>query len=153
MNAVIYARYTLGAQTNPSLETQLKACREFAKANHYTVIGEYVDANSPGVRDRHHEFKRIIEDSVKQEFQAVLVFQLDRLPRNMLEYFDIKATLQSNNVKIICMDEIVQDPILEGLLEHLADVFFSPSAQQVIEDKLKQVYAILDEVQEMLYNI
>ena len=83
MNAVIYARYTLGAQTNPSLETQLKACREFAKANHYTVIGEYVDANSPGVRDRHHEFKRIIEDSVKQEFQAVLVcFKWIGLPAN-----------------------------------------------------------------------
>ena len=51
------------------------------------------------------------------------------------------------------MDEIVQNPILEGLMEHLADVFLSPSAQQVIKDKLKQAYAILDEVQETLYNI
>ena len=44
MNIVIYARFSSHSQTEQSIEGQLKVCYEYAEANHYTVVGEYIDA-------------------------------------------------------------------------------------------------------------
>lgn len=43
MNIVIYARFSSHSQTEQSIEGQLKVCYEFAAANDYTVVGEYID--------------------------------------------------------------------------------------------------------------
>ena len=42
MNVVIYARFSSHSQTEQSIEGQLKVCYEYAEANHYTVVGEYI---------------------------------------------------------------------------------------------------------------
>lgn len=44
MNVVIYARFSSHSQTEQSIEGQLKVCYEYAESNHYTVVGEYIDA-------------------------------------------------------------------------------------------------------------
>ena len=48
MNVVVYARYSSHNQTEASIEGQLKVCYEYAKQNHITVIGEYVDRAMTG---------------------------------------------------------------------------------------------------------
>lgn len=43
MNVVIYARFSSHSQTEQSIEGQLKVCNEYAAANNYVVVGEYID--------------------------------------------------------------------------------------------------------------
>lgn len=82
MNVVIYARFSSHSQTEQSIEGQLKVCYEYAESNHYTVVGEYIDRAISGTTDNRAEFQRMISDSDKHTFEAVLVYQLDRFARN-----------------------------------------------------------------------
>ena len=43
MNVVIYARFSSHSQTEQSIEGQLKVCNEYAAANNYVIVGEYID--------------------------------------------------------------------------------------------------------------
>ena len=63
MNVVIYARFSSHSQTEQSIEGQLKVCYEYAEANHYIVVGEYIDRAISGTTDNRAEFQRMISDS------------------------------------------------------------------------------------------
>lgn len=74
---------------------QLQTCYEFAKNNGHIVIGEYIDRAQSGTTDSRAEFQRMIADSDKHTFDAVLVYQLDRFARNRYDSAINKAKLKS----------------------------------------------------------
>ena len=73
LNAVIYARYSSDRQTEQSIEGQLRECYAFAKANDIAVIDTYIDRAISGKTDNRPAFQKMIEDSAKRQFQAVIV--------------------------------------------------------------------------------
>lgn len=82
MNAVIYARYSSDSQREESIEGQIRECKEYAEHNDITILGTYIDrALSARTADR-PEFQRMIRDSDKNLFDAVLVWKLDRFSRD-----------------------------------------------------------------------
>ena len=50
--AVIYARFSSHAQTEQSIEGQLRECYDFAKRNDITIIAEYIDRALTGTSDK-----------------------------------------------------------------------------------------------------
>lgn len=137
MNAVIYARFSSHSQREESIEGQLKVCYEYAKANGYAVISEYVDRAKSGTSicgrtELHH----LVEDSKKGCFEVVLVYQLDRLARSRYDSAVIKNKLQKNDVRVVSAKEnIADDPsgiILEGMLETLAEYYSADLAQKIM---------------------
>ena len=95
MNVVIYARFSSHSQNEQSIEGQLKVCYEYAKQNGYNVISEYIDRAISGKEAEHRlEFQRMISDSVKRQFEGILVYQLDRFARNRYDSAIYKARLK-----------------------------------------------------------
>ena len=127
MNIVIYARFSSYSQTEQSIEGQLKVCYEYAEANGYTVIGEYIDRAVSGTTDNRAEFQRMITDSERHMFEAILVYQLDRFARNRYDSAINKAKLKKNGVRVISAKEnIADDPsgiLVEGVLESMAEYY------------------------------
>ena len=76
MNAVIYARFLSHSQREQSIEGQFKTCYKFAADNGYTVTGEYIDRAQSGTNDNRAEFQRMIVDSNKHTFNAVIVREI-----------------------------------------------------------------------------
>lgn len=74
MNIVIYARFSSHNQTEQSIDGQLKVCHEYAKRNNMTVINEYIDRAMSGTNDNRQQFQKMLEDSKKHTFEAVLVY-------------------------------------------------------------------------------
>jgi len=110
MKVVIYARFSSHAQNEQSIEGQLRACYDFAKRNDYTVIGEYIDKAISGTgADNRPDFQRMINDSAKRQFQATLVYQLDRFSRNRYDSAIYKAKLKKNGVKVMSVRENISD--------------------------------------------
>ena len=105
IKVVIYARYSSHAQTEQSIEGQLKFCYEFARRNNYTIIEEYIDRAVSGKTDNRPAFQRMIDDSKKKQFQYVLVYQLDRFARNRYDSATNKAKLKKNGVRVISVRE------------------------------------------------
>lgn len=135
MNVVIYARFSSHSQTEQSIEGQLKVCYEYAEANHYTVVGEYIDRAISGTTDNRAEFQRMISDSDKHTFEGVLVYQLDRFARNRYDSAINKAKLKKNGVRVLSAKENIADDasgiLVEGVLESMAEYYSVELSQKI----------------------
>jgi len=109
MNLVIYARYSSHSQTEKSIEGQLQTCYEYARANGHVVVAEYIDRAQSGTTDSRVEFQRMIADSDKRAFEAVLVYQLDRFARNRYDSAINKAKLKKNGVRVLPARENISE--------------------------------------------
>ena len=135
MNVVIYARFSSHSQTEQSIEGQLKVCYEYANAHKYTVIGEYIDRAQSGTSDNRTDFQKMIQDSEKHTFQAVLVYQLDRFARNRYDSAINKSKLKKNGVRVLSAREnITEDAsgiLIEGVLESMAEYYSVELSQKI----------------------
>ena len=135
MNVVIYARFSSHSQTEQSIEGQLKVCYEFAAAHGYVVINEYIDRAQSGRSDVRTAFQKMISDSEKHTFQAVLVYQLDRFARNRFDSATYKAKLKKNGVRVISAKENISDDasgiLVEGVLESMAEYYSVELSQKI----------------------
>ena len=140
MNVVIYARYSSHKQTEQSIEGQLKVCREYADRNGYVVINEYIDEAVTGMSDNRPSFLQMIEDSNKKNFNAVIVYQLDRFARDRYVSARYKHKLRQNNVRVFSAREnIAEDAsgiLMESVLEGMAE-YYSRELGQKVERGMK----------------
>lgn len=127
MNAVIYARYSSDNQREESIEGQLRECKAFAESKGMTVIGTYIDRAMSAKTDNRPEFQRMVKESVKHQFEVVLVWKLDRFARDRYHSAHYKAQLKKNNVKVVSATESISDDasgiLLESILEGFAEYY------------------------------
>ena len=135
MRVVIYARFSSHSQTEQSIEGQLKVCREYAEANGHIIVDEYIDRAQSGTTDNRTEFQRMIADSSKHTFDAVLVYQLDRFARNRYDSAINKEKLRKNGVRVISARENITDDasgvLIEGVLESMAEYYSAELSQKI----------------------
>jgi DNA invertase Pin-like site-specific DNA recombinase len=69
----------------------------------------------------------MIADSAKRQFEAVIVYQLDRFSRNRYDSATYKAKLKKNGVRVLSAKEnITDDPagvLMESVLEGMAEYY------------------------------
>ena len=135
MNVVIYARFSSHSQNEQSIEGQLKACYEFAQREGYIVIGEYIDRAVSGKTDNRPQLQKMIADSAKRHFEAIIVYQLDRFARNRYDSATNKAKLKKNGVRVLSARENITDDasgvLIEGVLESMAEYYSAELSQKV----------------------
>ena len=137
MNVLLYARVSSHKQAEKDLSigAQLRALRGFAHEQGWTVAGEFVDkavsgrtANRPGLRKMLQRIKRGGVD-------AVLVWKLDRLARNMEVSAAIDGFLRRNGVKLISLHESFDDSpqgrFIARTFENLAEFYSNNLSQDI----------------------
>ena len=82
MKAVIYVRYSCDHQREESIEGQLRECRAFADKKGITVLDVYIDRAMSAKTDNRPQFQKMIKDSGKGLFDAIIVWKLDSFARN-----------------------------------------------------------------------
>lgn len=105
MIAVIYARYSDSKQTEQSIEGQLKVCHRYAHENGYTILREYIDRAQSGKTDNRTQFRKMLADSKKKQFDTVIVYAIDRFGRNILQSLLNESSLQNNGVSVLSATE------------------------------------------------
>lgn len=75
---VIYARYSSDNQREESIEGQIRDCKAYAQANHMHIVNIYIDRAFSARSDNRPEFQKMIKDSASKQFEAILVWKLDR---------------------------------------------------------------------------
>ncbi len=133
---VIYARYSCHNQTEQSIEGQLFDCEKFAEHNGFNIVNRYIDRALTATTDRRPQFQKMIDDSNKDLFDAVLVWKLDRFARNRYDSAMYKHKLKNNGVRVISVMENITDTpegvLMESILEGFAEYFSRDLAQKVI---------------------
>lgn len=141
MNGVIYARYSSHNQREESIEGQIRKCQAFAEQNNITIIGEYIDRAISGKTDKRESFQKLISDSEKGHFQAVIMYTLDRFARNRYDSAHYKAKLKKNGVRIFYTEQSISDEpegiILESVLEGMAE-YYSENLSRGVKRGLKE---------------
>lgn len=141
MKAVIYARYSSHLQREESIEGQLRECRDYASKNDITIIGEYIDRAISGKTDHRPNFQKMISDSAKGQFEAVIMYTLDRFARNRYDSAIYKAKLKRNGVKVLYAKQPMPDTpegiILESVLEGYAE-YYSENLARSVKRGLKE---------------
>ena len=134
-SVVIYARYSSDNQTEQSIEGQLRVCNEYARTHDMLVIRTYIDRAMTGTNDNRPDFRNMIADSAKRDFDCVLVYKFDRFSRNKYETAIHKKTLKDNGVKVVSATEYIPDTpeaiIFEGMLEAMAQYYSEELSQKV----------------------
>lgn len=133
--AVIYARYSSQNQNEQSIEGQLHECMAYAQSHDLVVVDTYIDRAMTGTNDQRESFQRMIQDSDKRLFEAVIVYKLDRFTRNRYDAAIYKSRLRKNGVKVIYAKESIPDGpegiILESLLEGMAEYYSAELSQKL----------------------
>ena len=133
--AVIYARYSSSGQREESIEGQLRECRDYAKRNGFTVVGEYVDKALTGRTDKRPDFQRMLRDSERGVFKAVILWKTDRFARNRYDSAMYKYKLKRNGVRLFYAKESIPEGpegiILESVMEGYAEYYSENLSQNI----------------------
>lgn len=80
-NAVIYARH-IGYRTyEKTVDEQIVAAQEFAKASGYEVVGIYSD-DYPTKQPRYAQYEQMLSDEKKSDWRTIIVYGAFQLGRN-----------------------------------------------------------------------
>lgn len=137
MNVVLYMRYSSEKQTEQSIEGQNHVCTEFCEREGYHIVERYIDRATSAFKDtdKRSEFQRMIRDSEKGLWEAVIVYKLDRFSRNRYDSATYKAKLKKNGVRVISATENISDNpegvILESVLEGMAEFYSKELSQKI----------------------
>lgn len=133
--AVIYARYSSSGQREESIEGQLRDCTEFARNNGFLIVGEYIDKALTGRTDKRPDFQRMLRDSERGVFKAVICWKMDRFARNRYDSAMHKYKLKKNGVRIFYAKEVIPEGpegiILESVMEGYAEYYSANLSQNV----------------------
>ena len=133
--AVIYARYSSSGQREESIEGQLRECHAYAKRNGFSVVGEYVDKALTGRTDKRPDFQRMLRDSERHIFRAVILWKMDRFARNRYDSAMYKYKLKKNGVRLFYAKESIPEGpegiILESVMEGYAEYYSENLSQNV----------------------
>lgn len=137
IQAVIYARYSSDKQTEESIDAQVRACREYAKAQGYSITGIYADEAISGKGSKtaqRRQYQRLLRDCDKGLFEVILIHKYDRIARNLGEHVNLEARLKAKGVQLIAVAQDFGDgneaKIMRALMWSLSEYYIDNLAQE-----------------------
>ena len=104
MRAVIYARVST---TDQNCDLQLRELREHVSRRGWESAGEYVDAGVSGTKASRPALDRLMASAARREFDAVLVYKIDRFGRSVLHLSQQLAALTSYGVRFLAISQAI----------------------------------------------
>ena len=137
--AALYARVSSDRQdVDLSVSAQLRALKDYARANGYSVAREYVDeAESGRVADR-PQFREMIEEGGKPQapFEVILVWKFSRFTRKREHAVAFKSLLRRKGVRVVSITEHADDSptgkLLEAIIESVDEFYSENLAEDVV---------------------
>ena len=137
--AALYARVSSDRQdVDLSVSAQLRALKEYAKANGYSVAREYVDEAESGRVANRPQFREMIEEGGKPKspFEVILVWKFSRFTRKREHAVAFKAQLRRKGIRVVSITEQAEDNatgrLLEGIIESVDEYYSENLAQEVV---------------------
>lgn len=107
--AVAYARFSSDNQREESIDAQVRAIKYYASKFNYDIIHIYADKAISGRSSERPEFLKMIQESERGIFRAVIVHKLDRFSRNSYDTLYYEKILKLNGVELVSVNEHLDD--------------------------------------------
>ena len=140
----IYARVSTGRQENEqTVQNQLMVLHEYVEKNKYTIVSEYVDEGWSGDILARPELDRLRVDAKNKMWEAVLVYDPDRIARRYSYQELIMDELKEAGMEIIFITTAApknsEDKILYGVRGLFAEYERAKIAERFRLGKLRKV--------------
>ncbi len=116
MSTIRTAIYCRCSTTDQSVEVQLHGLRDYAGARGFDVVEEYLDHGISGARARRPGLDRLLAAARRRQIDAVLVWKLDRLGRNLRHLLTLLGELEELGVRFVSLDDAIDTSTAAGRL-------------------------------------
>ena len=135
---VIYSRKSKFTGKGESIENQIEMCRQYI-ATHYSdeeaeAALVYEDEGFSGGNLERPKFKKMMSDSQKIEFAAIVVYRLDRISRNIGDFAKLIEDLGNRHIDFISIREQfdTSSPMGRAMM-YIASVFSQLERETIAE--------------------
>ncbi|MYD48898.1 MAG: recombinase family protein [Chloroflexi bacterium] len=136
--AALYARVSSDRQdVDLSVAAQLRALRDYAERNGYSVAREYVDeAESGRIADR-PQFRKMLDEANKPNspFREILVWKFSRFTRKREHAVAFKSMLRRKGIRVVSITEHADDSptgkLMEAIIESVDEFYSENLAEEV----------------------
>ncbi len=104
LKAAIYARVST---TDQNCDLQLRELREYVARRGWESAGEFVDSGVSGTKASRPALDRLMAAAGRRDFDAVLVYKIDRFGRSVLHLSQQLATLTSYGVRFVSISQAI----------------------------------------------
>ena len=136
--AALYARVSSERQdVDLSVAAQLRALRDYAKKNGYSIARQYVDEAESGRTADRPQFRKMIEEGSQPSapFQVILVWKFSRFTRKREHAVAFKSMLRRKGIRVVSITEQADDTptgrLLEAIIESVDEFYSENLAQEV----------------------
>lgn len=113
--AIVYARLSVKSEESVSIERQLAAGRKYCESRGWTVVDEAIDEGVSATFNRPEDrvgWKAVLTHP--EEFDAVVLWRVDRLARRVLDFLNADAALQKRGAGIVSVEEPIDMTTAQG---------------------------------------
>ena len=133
--AVAYARFSSDNQREESIDAQLRAIHNYAQRNDIIIVDEYIDRAKSATTNNRPAFLDMIKESIKGDFDIIIVHKLDRFARNRYDSAYYNHQLKRNGVRLVSVIEHIDDSpegiMMQAVLEGMAEFYSQNLAREV----------------------
>jgi site-specific DNA recombinase len=137
-DCVIYTRVSSKEQMeNMSLESQLKACNDYARKMHYNVLAHFGGTYETATTDERKEFKRMVEFCRRRKKGSIkiIVFSLERFSRTGDNAIWIARQLRGQRITIDSVTQPIDTSNPAGVLQQNILFLFSQYDNDLRKEK------------------
>lgn len=126
----IYARYSSDAQSEQSIEDQVRVCRARAEREGWTVVEVYADYAISGASAARPRFQQLVTDARAGRFEVILAEALDRISRDQEHIAGFHKQTSFAGVRVVTLTEGDISELHIGLKGTMSALFLKDLAQK-----------------------
>src|SRR5580704_16830891 len=105
MKIAVYARVSTNNGQDP--EMQLRELRDYCQRRNWEATREYVDVGISGAKEKRPELDKLLADSQRRHFDAIVVWRFDRFARSVSHLLRALETFRSLGIEFVSLSEQV----------------------------------------------
>ena len=106
MTIAIYARQSVFKEDSLSIETQIENCKnEIERKNKEAEIKVFEDRGYSGKNTARPQLKNLLEEIEENKFDKVIVYKLDRISRNVVDFYNLYDFMNKHDCNFISVKD------------------------------------------------
>ena len=138
---VIYSRKSRFTGKGESIENQIEMCRQYIRAQFGDAAADcalvYEDEGFSGGSLERPKFKRMMADAAKGTFQAIVVYRLDRISRNIGDFAKLIEQFHAMQIDFISIKEQFDTSSPMGRAMMYISSVFSQLERETIAERIR----------------
>lgn len=139
MHFAIYGRKSVYSDKSDSISNQLKMCREYIDLKfkgQVESITEYTDDGLTGANTNRPQLKALLTDISDGLLDALVVYQLDRLSRDVKDFSNIYAALEEHRIMFVSLKENIDTATPIGKAMMYTTMVFAQMERETIATRI-----------------